>query len=272
MLNPTILFVGCGNMGAAIMAGAMRALPQARLVGLDPDLERARGLLPASVSIELHADIAGLKDLNPDMVILGVKPQIFGQLDTRLMDMMARTPTVSIMAGVPLSRLVEVIGQQRIVRVMPNLPSVLGEGMSLGCVNSDQVPPEVLHMVELLFAAIGRFEWAPDEELFERANPIFSCGPGFVFAFAEQMVRAAVASGLPEHLADALVRQTFLGSARMLAEDARTPAEMKRAVTSPNGTTQAGLTALEADAALPKIIPETFERAYRRALELAAQS
>ena len=85
------------------------------------------------------------------------------------------------------------------------------------------------------------------------------------------MVRAATEAGVPAGLADRLVRQTFLGAVRMLAEDPRSAAEMKRAVTSPNGTTQAGLTALEAPDALPAILPETLARAHRKALELAAQ-
>jgi ABC-type nitrate/sulfonate/bicarbonate transport system ATPase subunit len=132
----------------------------------------------ADAAVELHADPAGRSGLALDLVILGVKPQIFGQLDGRL-----------------TARLAEGIGHSRVIRVMPNLPVMVGVGMSL-----------------------GRFDRAADEEEFERATPVFSCGPGFVLAFAEQMVQAATASGVPAGLADRLVRQTFLGAARMLAE------------------------------------------------------
>lgn len=270
-MTPTLLFIGCGNMGAAIIGGALAHLPRSRIVGLDPDLGRARSLLPAGAAVELHADPAALSGLVPDLVVLGVKPQVFGQLDGRLKALMAAGPVASIMAGIPLARLAEGIGHSRVIRVMPNLPVMVGAGMSLGCVRRDAVEDATLRLVEALFGAIGRFDWAADEEEFERANPVFSCGPGFVFAFAEQMVRAAVGLGLPADLADRLVRQTFLGSARMLAEDPRSAAEMKCAVTSPNGTTQAGLTALEAPGALPAILPETLARAHRRALELAAE-
>lgn len=269
--SPTLLFIGCGNMGAAIIGGALAHLPQARIIGLDPDLDRARRLLPAGAAVELHADPAGLSCLAPDLVVLGVKPQIFDQLDGRLTALMAAAPVVSIMAGIPLARLAGGIGHSRVARVMPNLPVMVGAGMSLGCVHAGAVEGATLHLIETLFGAIGRFDWAADEDEFERANPVFSCGPGFVFAFAEQMVQAAVGLGVPADLADRLVRQTFLGAARMLAEDPRSAAEMKRAVTSPNGTTQAGLTALEAPDALPAILPEMLVRAHRRALELAAQ-
>ncbi|WP_414088993.1 pyrroline-5-carboxylate reductase family protein [Paracoccus pantotrophus] len=92
------------------------------------------------------------------------------------------------------------------------------------------------------------------------------------FAFAEQMILAAERSGVDPQLADRLVRQTFLGAARMLSEDDRDAAALKRAVTSPNGTTQAGLTALEDPSALPAVVPETLRRAHARALELAAEA
>lgn len=271
MSNPVLLFIGCGNMGASIISGALSHRDRPRIIGLDPDLIRARSLLPAGAEVELISDPKSLGSIQPDLVVLGVKPQIFGELDPRLMALLATAPTVSIMAGIPLKRLIDTIGHERVIRVMPNLPALVGAGMSLGCVQFGTISPGVLTLVEGLFAALGRFEWAANETEFELANPVFSCGPGFVFAFAEQMLKAAIASGVPENLADVLVRQTFLGSARMLAEDLRSPEEMKRAVTSPNGTTQAGLTALEAGDALPKVIPETLARAHRRALELAAQ-
>lgn len=268
--SPTILFIGCGNMGASIAGGALRNLPLARLVGLDPDLHRARSLLPPDAAVELHADPADLAGLRPDLVILGVKPQLFGALDRGVMALLAEAPVVSVMAGIPLTRLASVLGHGRVIRVMPNLPALVGAGMSLGCRAEGAADPALLGLVETLFAALGRFDWAADEDQFERANPVFSCGPGFVFAIAEQMVAGAIAGGVPPDLADRLVRQTLLGSARMLAEDPRDARALKQAVTSPNGTTQAGLGVLEAPEALPALIPQTFQAAYRRALELAA--
>lgn len=267
--GPTLLFIGCGNMGASIAGGAMRHLPAVRLIALDPDPARARSLLPEGAAVELHATPGGLAGLRPDLVILGVKPQVFGDLDPEVMALMADAPVVSVMAGVPLVRLAAVLGHDRVIRVMPNLPALVGAGMSLGCRTAGAQDAALLKLVETLFAALGRFDWAQDEDQFERANPVFACGPGFVFAFAEQMIAGAVAGGVPPELADRLVRQTLLGSARMLAEDSRDARLLKQAVSSPNGTTQAGLGVLEAEGALPQIIPQTFQAAYRRALELA---
>lgn len=271
-MTPTLLFIGCGNMGAAIVAGAAHALPKARLVALDPDVVRARALLPQGAAVELHDTPAALAGLNPDLVVLGVKPQSFASLPPQVMAILARVPVVSIMAGVPLSRLTGAIGHDRVIRVMPNLPAVVGAGMSLGCRASGGQDPHSERLAETLFNAIGRFDWASDEAAFEQANPVFASGPGFVFAFAEQMVLGAIANGVPADLADGLVRQTLYGTAKMLAEDPRDAATLKRAVTSPGGTTQAGLGVLEAAEALPQLLPQTFAAAHARALELAAQS
>lgn len=91
-------------------------------------------------------------------MILGVKPQIFGQMDSRLLALMAAAPTVSIIDGIPLARLAEGIGHSRVIRVMPNLPVMIGASMSLGCVGAGATP----HLIEALFGAIGRFDWAVD--------------------------------------------------------------------------------------------------------------
>lgn len=268
-MTPTLLFIGCGNMGAAIAGGAARALPAARLVALDPDVARARSLLPEGISIDLHDSPDSLSGLSPDLVILGVKPQSFTALAPQVMALLSGAPVVSIMAGVPLSRLTAAIGHNRVIRVMPNLPALVGAGMSLGCRANGEQDPQSERLAETLFNAIGRFDWASDEAAFERANPVFASGPGFVFAVAEQMILGAIANGVPADLADRLVRQTLYGAAKMLAEDPRDAATLKRAVSSPGGTTLAGLAVLEAPEGLPGLMPRTFAQAHQRALELA---
>jgi pyrroline-5-carboxylate reductase len=255
-------------MGAAIAAGALDQIPGVRVVALDPDTARARGLLPPGAAVELHAEPSGLAGLRPDLVILGVKPQTFPELSVEVLALLRAAPVVSIMAGIGLDSLNAALAPSAVVRVMPNLPSMIGAGMSLGC-TAAALPDSVAAMVETLFNGIGRFDWAADEEMFEKASPVFACGPGFIFAFAEQMILAAVSQGLPVDLAERLVRQTMLGSARMLTEDPRGAAGLKRAVSSPGGTTLAGLSVLEAEAGLPRILPGTLAAARVRARELA---
>ena len=264
----TLLFIGCGNMGAAIAGGALRRMPGVRIVALDPDAERARSLLPPGAPVELHAAPAGLAGVVADLIILGVKPQTFPALSPEILALLRSAPVVSIMAGIGLDRLNAALAPSAVARVMPNLPALVGQGMSLGC-TAAALPADVAALVEALFSAVGRFDWVQDEALFETAGPVFACGPGFVFAFADQMIRAAIGLGLPRDLAERLVHQTMLGSARMLTEDARGAAGLKQAVSSPGGTTLAGLSVLEAEAGLPAILPATLAAAQARALDLA---
>jgi pyrroline-5-carboxylate reductase len=184
------------------------------------------------------------------------------------MSLMRASPIVSIMAGISLDRLNADLAPSAVVRVMPNLPALVGQGMSLGCTTA-VLPASTTTVIEALFNAIGRFDWVAGEDLFERANPAFACGPGFVFAFAEQMILAAIGQGLPRDLAERLVHQTFVGSAKMLSEDPRGAAGLKRAVSSPGGTTLAGLSVLEAETGLPRLLSGTLAAAHARALELA---
>lgn len=268
--TPVLLFIGCGNMGSAIIGGALQHVAGARIVAIDPDLDRARSLLRPGAKVELHADAAAISDLRADLVILGVKPQGFASLSAEIMAAMRRSPTVSIMAGIALDRLQAALAPAPVIRVMPNLPAMVGKGMSVGC-TSAPLPDELRGLIEAVFGAIGRFTWSTDEAAFERANPVFACGPGFVFAMAEQMILAAVAQGVPPEQADLLVRQTFLGAAQMLADDPRGAAGLKRAVSSPGGTTLAGLAVVEAADALPKLFPQMLQAAHNRALELSRE-
>lgn len=264
----TLLFIGCGNMGAAIAGGALRQMPGVRIVAIDPDTNRARSLLPQEAPVELHAAPEDIPGLSPDLIILGVKPQTFSDLAPGVMALLRAAPVVSIMAGIGLARLNADLAPSAVVRVMPNLPALVGQGMSLGCTTS-ALPGNVRAVIEALFGAIGRFDWVADEDLFERANPAFACGPGFVFAFAEQMILAAIGQGVPRDLAERLVHQTFVGSAKMLSEDPRGAAGLKHAVSSPGGTTLAGLSVLESAAGLSQLLPGTLQAAHNRALELA---
>ena len=268
-MNPTLtlLVIGCGNMGAAIVGGALDKLAGVRIVAVDPDVGRARSLLPEGVPVELHATSEEISDLKADLVILGVKPQTFAQLSSQTLTLLRTAPVVSIMAGIGLGRLETVLAPAHVVRVMPNLPALVGQGMSLGCTTA-ALSPQLKATIEALFSAIGRFDWVRDEVLFEKANAVFACGPGFVFAFAEQMILAAEGQGLPRALAETLVQQTFLGSAKMLCEDVRGASGLKQAVSSPGGTTLAGLSVLEAATGLPQLLPGTLAAAHARALEL----
>lgn len=266
--SPTLLFIGCGNMGAAIASGVHARMRGVRIVAIDPDVDRARSLVPAGAKIEFYPELEAAPEINPDLVVIAVKPQMFAALPTTCLAMLKRSLTVSIMAGTTLGTLTRTIGSQRVVRVMPNLPAFVGESMSIAVALPEAVNHSDRQFVDAVFGAVGKLQWIETEDAFERAAAMAGCGPGFVFAIAEQFTRAVADMGLPATMADRLVRQTFLGAARMLSEDKRSAAELKRAVTSPNGTTQAGLAQLEAPDGLAPNIQAALRAAYDRALEL----
>lgn len=266
--SPNLTFIGCGNMGAAIISGVLTSLPDARIFGYDPDIARARSLVPTATAITLSNDVSALKAWKADLVILAVKPQSFSALNAGIMAHLQSAPTVSIMAGVNLPRLSAAISDVPVIRVMPNLPAMVGQGMSLGC-TKNPLTPALRTLVETVFRSVGRFDWVEDEDKFERANPVFGCGPGYVFSIAEHMILAAIAQGVPAELANTLVSQTLLGAATMLSSDGRDAAALKRAVSSPGGTTLAGLSILESENAFPRLIAETLRASYTRAIELS---
>lgn len=262
-----ILFVGCGNMGAAIAAGALRKIPGLALSVVDPDVARAQALLPDD-RVTFHADITAVRDETFDATVLAIKPQMFHALPEDALPAQGFGLVVSIMAGVTLAGLQHKLGHSRIVRTMPNLPALVGAGMTVGYAAPDLAAGD-RPVVETLFAGSGQFAWLPEETLVDSATAVAGSGPGYVFAFAEHMIAAAQAVGLEAELADRLVRQTLLGAASLLHSDPRTAAELKQAVTSKKGTTEAGLGVFEGPGGLPDLCRSGVAAARDRAQELS---
>ncbi|MEN3374190.1 pyrroline-5-carboxylate reductase [Dechloromonas sp. ZS-1] len=267
-VGPCVLVVGCGNMGAALAAGYVRAHPAARVIAIDPDPARARSLLPPVSPVTVYADLAAAGAFVPDIVILAVKPQLLGQALPALIECVAPALVISIAAGTPLARLQAGLnGHQRLVRAMPNLPVVVGAGASTLFACALSVADLVL--AEGVFAAVGSVDWLPDEAQIDAATALAGSGPGYVFAFVEHLAAAGVAQGLTPALAARLARQTVIGAAAQLAADPRPATVLKAAVCSPKGTTEAGLRVMEQPDALPRILADGVAAAHQRAGELA---
>lgn len=264
----TILFVGCGNMGAALAGGYARAYPEAEVVAIDSDPLRARALLPADSRVAVHADFTALAGLRPAIIIVALKPQVLGDVLGDFIALCAGALVVSIAAGVGCARLAELLGgHPRIVRAMPNLPVVVGEGMTTlfaaGLSAADRA------RADGVFAAVGQTAWVADEAAIDLATAVAGSGPAYFFAFVEHLAAAGEAAGLPAELAERLARQTCVGAAALLRDDPRAASALKAAVCSPGGTTQAGLAAMETPDGLAGLARQGVAAAYRRARELA---
>ncbi len=264
----TILVVGCGNMGAALAGGYARAYPEAEVLAIDRDAQRARALLPADSRVVVHGDFTALAGLRPSVVILALKPQVLGDVLADFITLCADALVVSIAAGVGCVRLAELLGgHRRVVRAMPNLPVVVGEGMTT--LYADGLSASDRERAEAVFAAVGKTAWVPDEAAIDLATAVAGSGPAYFFAFVEHLAVAGAAAGLPAELAERLARQTCIGAAALLRDDPRSAAALKAAVCSPGGTTQAGLAAMETAEGLAAIARRGVDAAYRRARELA---
>lgn len=268
----SLLLIGCGNMGSALLRGWQRggiADTLSALCVIDPrDMlpEGAAARSPVSLHVRLDNLPAGFR---PDVVVLAVKPQ---QLDDVLPACAARFAAaplyVSIVAGKDIAALASRLGAQaRIVRVMPNTPALIGEGMSVLCAGANVPPPERAQ-AEQLFAAVGATLWL-EESLMHAATAISGSGPAYVFLFLECLMRAGIRLGLPEEIARTLALRTVAGSALLARESGEDFTTLRARVASPGGTTEAALKILQQDQALAALLEQAAQAAAKRSRELA---
>ena len=207
-----------------------------------------------------------------EVLVLAVKPQIMPALQSDLRDTLQRTRPllISIAAGVRIDQLERWFGHTLpIVRCMPNTPALIGAGATGLCANL-RVGPAQRALAQHILNATGLTRWIDDEAQMDTVTALSGSGPAYFFALVEALEAAAVAQGLPRDTARALAAQTCLGAGRMLVESGEDPAELRRRVTSPNGTTQAALESLQADG-LSRIVAHAVAAATVRGEQLAAQ-
>jgi len=262
-------FVGGGAMAEALCGGLIAAgVPASQLRVADPEPAR-RKLVAERLRVEVFAEnreaLAG-----SDVVVVAVKPSLVAKALVALRELPgAATPLwISIAAGVRLSTLSESLPRSaRIVRAMPNTPAQVGCGATAICGN-ENASRDDLALARALFESVGVCWPAPDESLLDAVTGLSGSGPAYVFVFLEALADAGVRVGLPRDAANLLARQTVLGAARLAEETGRHPAELKDQVTSPGGTTIAGLERLEAGG-LRAALYEAVAAATRRSRELS---
>lgn len=238
-----VAFVGAGNMAEAIARGLLAAGMQAgQLRAADP-LEGRRKILAETLGIQTTADNAAVL-AGADVAVLAVKPQHLGAA-ARSLPRSAKPLFLSIIAGASLASLRQQLGEgARVVRSMPNTPALIGAGISALAADPEADPAD-LDRAEAVLRAVGRVVRTP-EPLLDAVTGLSGSGPAYVYLFIEALTEAGLREGLPLATARELATWTVLGSARMVAESGESPAALRERVTSPGGTTIAGLAALEA--------------------------
>jgi pyrroline-5-carboxylate reductase len=265
-------FLGAGAMGEALAGGLLAAgVAAERVRAADPEPAR-RAAVEGALGVAVGDDNAALVRAS-DVVVLAVKPglvaRLLGTLRKELGADLARPLWVSIAAGVSLAKLAgELPAGARIVRAMPNTPALVRAGATAFAANAVATPADRA-VAQALFESVG-FAWeAPDEGLLDAVTGVSGSGPAYVFVFLEALADAGVRAGLPREAAHRLACQTVLGSARLALESGLHPGQLKDRVTSPGGTTIAGLARLEAGG-LRAAIHDAVEAATRRSRELGS--
>lgn len=241
-----IAFVGTGQMATALAAGFVRDLLRPdQISGCDP-YESARKKFVETVgsAARVTADFKSALQ-NATVVILAVKPQVMADALKEVTASLAADPLIiSVAAGIPISKLAHglPIGA-RIIRVMPNTPCLIGKGAS-GVSAGPTVSPADLKLACDLLETVGLVEVVP-EHLLDAVTGLSGSGPAYIFQLIEALSDAGVKMGLPRATATRLASQTVAGAAEMQLATGQHPAALKDAVTSPGGTTIAGIHALE---------------------------
>jgi pyrroline-5-carboxylate reductase len=263
-----IAIVGGGVMGEALVAALLaKGVAEAGDIAVGELLEERRRHLAQRYGVRTDAQAAAAVQ-GADLAVLAVKPQDFPTV-ARALGGSAHQLYLSIMAGVPLRALATSLGSQRVARAMPNTPAQIGEGVTVWTA-LPAVDEGARQQVRRVLAALGHEVYVEDEKYVEMATAVSGSGPGFLFLLLEALVDGAVHIGLPRPLAVELVYRTALGTVRYAQASGRHPAELRSQVTSPGGTTAAGLLELERQGVRAAIMG-AIEAAHRRALELGGQ-
>ena len=258
-------FVGCGNMGRAILDGWRGAgISLAPILVVDPAKPAIDGVKRAATPAE-----AGPA---PKLVILGVKPQMIdevaGQLKTWLT---SKTVVVSLLVGVEAASLRQRLPKAGpIVRALPNLPVAVRRGVV--ALFSDEADEAVRQQLANLFAPLGFAPWMADEAKLAAVGSVAGAGPAYVARFIDGLIKAGEQRGLSREIASTIALETVLGTAWMAAATNESMDAIANRVASPKGTTAAGLAVLDKEQVLDQLIALAIDAAARRGAELAAEA
>ena len=252
----SVWLLGCGNMGGALLHRWVAA-GLTQITVIDPS--------PRDLPNGVDASAVAPAGTGPDVLVLAVKPQLLAEAAVPLLARLKPdTLVVSILAGTTCATLSSLFEGRAVVRTMPNTPARIGQGVT--ALFAPQAAGR--EAAEALMAAAGTAVWLDDEGQFDAVTAVSGSGPAYVFAFIEALAAAGVAGGLPGKLAAELALRTVGGAAALAMTGEADPTALRIAVTSPNGTTAAGLAVLGADAALDRLVTATVAAAQNRSLEL----
>ena len=269
-----IAILGSGSMGTAILSGLLKAGLDAGTVTVSTkSLASANNLAEVygvtAIPVEVNAQANELAVSNADVVLLAVKPaNIPAVLSQVSGNLMPGSLVISVAAGVTIATMEALVSTDvAVVRSMPNTPAIVGRAVT-GLAGGSGVSAKQLRKATALFETVGKVVEVGEGQI-DQLSTISGSGPAYVFLFMEKFIQAAMGLGFDEVTARLLVEETFLGASELLVASGRTPAQLRRQVTSPNGTTERAIAEFEG-ANLEELFAKATAAALARAKELAA--
>ena len=265
-----IAFVGAGVMAESMIAGLLKnaLIPAAHVVASHPRDDRRHRLEERFGIRTTESNFEAARDT--DLVILTIKPQVLQAVMRQLSGTLSREQVVvSVIAGAPIDVLVNGLGHQAVVRVMPNTPAQVGQGMSVW--NTTPGVTETQRMrVQAVLSALGEELWVEEEKYVDMATALSGTGPTYVFLMMEALIDAGVHMGFPRRIAEQIVLQTVSGSVAFARDSGKHMAELRNMVTSPGGTSAEAIYQME-KGGLRTVLSRAVYAAYQRTQVLAGR-
>lgn len=265
-----ILVIGCGKMGTAIVKGWIKSGVEGKQIYIvdfnAPLLEE----MQKNHGVNLFTASDELPPLTFDYVMVALKPQqIAATLSSYDAWIDGKTQLISVAAGITCDALHKLLPRlANVIRIMPNTPCLIQKGVSVGYTSS-VMDASSKAFCQSLFSPLGFFSWVESEALIDDVTGVSGSGPAYLFQFVESFVKAAENTELPAELAKELAISTVLGAAHLLESQDKEPAQLRKDVTSPKGTTEAGLKVLIQDSRLDNLMNDVVQATKKRSEELA---
>lgn len=263
-------FIGCGSIGSVLAGVAAKSVGGENILTADHNENKL-----ARLQKEHHTVIGTAREVagGSKFIFLGVKPQVMRKAADEIRDVLAargdRFVVVTMAAGLTIETVAGMVGACPVIRIMPNTPAVVGEGVMPYCVNAAVTEEDEAEFLELMRPS-GRVVKLEEKKI-DIACAVSGCGPAFVCMFLEAMIDGAVRCGLPRAQAKLLALQTIEGTAKLALQMERDPAELRADVCSPGGSSIEGIAVME-ERALRSAVIEAIRAAYHRTMELGKEA
>jgi len=267
----TLTLIGGGKMGQAMARGWLADLSATGLehvAFVDPKPSQDLEDLAANENASLNS----LEPQPVGVLLLAVKPQVFGLVADQIKQWVGdETLVVSVMAGVTIEGIQNTIGARKVIRAMPNTPGAVGAGVtafapSSACGETDA------QLVSTLLKPLGHVEGPLEEVLIDAVTAVSGSGPAYAFLLVEAMANAGTKLGLPPEMSQRLARQTVIGAGMLMDQDPTSAEDLRKSVTSPNGTTQAALEVMMEADGIPDVVENALKAARDKSIELSKNS